>query len=35
MTASYTFDVFSSLDGFGSASGGNIQELTYLPTLHV
>jgi dihydrofolate reductase len=23
MTAAYTFDVFSSLDGFGSASGGN------------
>jgi len=23
MTASYTFDVFSSLDGFGSASGGD------------
>jgi dihydrofolate reductase len=23
MTATYTFDVFSSLDGFGSASGGN------------
>jgi dihydrofolate reductase len=23
MTASYTFDVFSSLDGYGSASGGN------------
>jgi dihydrofolate reductase len=23
MTASYTFDVFSSLDGFGSVSGGN------------
>lgn len=22
MTASYTFDVFSSLDGFGSASSG-------------
>src|ERR1043165_325548 len=23
MTATYTFDVFSSLDGFGSVSGGN------------
>src|SRR4051812_50133241 len=23
MTATYTFDVFSSLDGFGSASGGD------------
>jgi dihydrofolate reductase len=23
MTATYTFDVFASLDGFGSASGGN------------
>src|SRR5262249_57652346 len=23
MTAIYTFDVFSSLDGFGSVSGGN------------
>src|SRR6516162_201064 len=23
MTAAYTFDVFSSLDGFGSASGGD------------
>src|SRR5881392_110641 len=23
MTATYTFDVFSSLDGFGAASGGN------------
>src|SRR5271154_1248866 len=23
MTATYTFDVFSSLDGFGSQSGGN------------
>jgi hypothetical protein len=23
MTATYTFDVFTSLDGFGSASGGN------------
>ena len=23
MTATYTFDVFSSLDGFGSYSGGN------------
>jgi dihydrofolate reductase len=23
MTATYTFDVFSSLDGFGSSSGGN------------
>ena len=23
MTASYTFDVFSSLDGFGSANGGD------------
>ena len=23
MTASYTFDVFSSLDGFGSVSGGD------------
>jgi hypothetical protein len=23
MTASYTFDVFSSLDGFGSYSGGD------------
>ena len=23
MTATYTFDVFSSLDGYGSASGGN------------
>ena len=22
MTAAYTFDVFSSLDGFGAASGG-------------
>jgi hypothetical protein len=23
MTATYTFDVFASLDGFGSYSGGN------------
>ena len=23
MTATYTFDVFSSLDGFGSVSGGD------------
>jgi hypothetical protein len=23
MTATYTFDVFSSLDGFGSYDGGN------------
>ena len=23
MTATYTFDVFSSLDGFGGISGGN------------
>ena len=23
MTAAYTFDVFSSLDGFGGVSGGN------------
>jgi hypothetical protein len=23
MAATYTFDVFSSLDGFGSASGGD------------
>ena len=23
MTATYTFDVFSSLDGYGSISGGN------------
>jgi hypothetical protein len=23
MTATYTFDVFSSLDGYGSVSGGN------------
>ena len=25
MAATYTFDVFSSLDGFGSASGGDLE----------
>lgn len=36
MTAIYTFDVFSSLDGFGSYDGGDWgkQELIYCPTLH-
>jgi hypothetical protein len=35
MTAAYTVDVFTRLDGFGSASKdwGDIQELLYKPTL--
>jgi hypothetical protein len=40
MTASYTFDVFSSLDGYGAASGSwtldaNTMELVYRPGLHL
>ena len=46
MTAAYTFDVFSSLDGYGSYGDdgdrggywrtldGDIQELVRKPTLH-
>jgi hypothetical protein len=38
MTATYTFDVFSSLDGFGAASGdaldGDIQQLVHRATRH-
>ena len=38
MTATYTFDVLGSLDGFGAASGdaldGDIQELVHRATRH-
>jgi|tagenome__1003787_1003787.scaffolds.fasta_scaffold20457222_2 hypothetical protein len=38
MTATYTFYIFSSVDGYGTHHGdfdGRTLELTYRPSLHV